>query len=289
MAWIDSRYLDQQRNLEREILRLRRELDELKLEIAASRTGARPEAKAARIAFEKLWHDLQLSAEQKAGFNPDQPRDDHGKWTDAGGDKEHAGDAPKPSLVSQPSAMRRGSPRMPATPAQQARLAIASARAREAVDRVQQLDPHWRPQSVTSHDNRDDYEVMIRAKEAETSEAEARFMALSRARQDAPYPMRDPPTTAEVLASGGNLRGYQLPGAGAKIRTVSPAEFEDMRVELMAGARQIERTGRYDGVWYRREDGSEIGLRISSDYGLTLEVIRSSHPLIPNGLRFHQR
>ena len=45
----------------------------------------RREVKAARIAFEKLWHDLQLSAEQKAGFNPDQPRDDDGKWTDAGG------------------------------------------------------------------------------------------------------------------------------------------------------------------------------------------------------------
>ena len=95
MTWIDSRYFERQRKLEREILQLRREWDELKLEIAASRTAARREAKAARIVLEKLWHDLQHSAEQKAGFNPDQPRDDLGKWTDAGGDKEHAEDAGK--------------------------------------------------------------------------------------------------------------------------------------------------------------------------------------------------
>jgi hypothetical protein len=100
MAWIDSRYLDQQRKLEREVLQLRREWDELKLEITARRTAARREVKAARIAFEKLWHDLQRSAEQKAGFNPDQPRDDHGKWTDAGGgDKGPADDTGKPERI----------------------------------------------------------------------------------------------------------------------------------------------------------------------------------------------
>ncbi|MEA2880001.1 MAG: hypothetical protein QOF14_5197 [Hyphomicrobiales bacterium] len=92
MAWIDSRYLDQQRKLEREVLQLRREWDELKPEITARRTAARREVKAARIAFEKLWHDLQLSAGQKAGFNPDQPRDDHGKWTDSGRDAGKDGD-----------------------------------------------------------------------------------------------------------------------------------------------------------------------------------------------------
>src|SRR5436190_1428778 len=244
MASIESRYLDQQRKLEREVLRLSREWDELKLEIAASRTTARRKAKAARIALEKLWHDLQHSAEQKAGFNPDQPRDDFGKWTDAGGDKEGAGDAPKPGLVSQPSAMRRGGPRPPATPAQQARLAIASARAREAVSRVQQLDPHWRPQSLTSRDNAADYEVMIRAKEAERQEAEARFMALSRAGQDGPYTSPEPRAFQEILA----------PAPGEMIRTVNPAEFETIRTNLMVGARQIEPDSRYDGVWYKRED-----------------------------------
>ena len=129
---------------------------------------------------------------------------------------------------------------------------------------------------------------MIRAKEAERQEAEARFMALSRARQDLPYPMRDPPTTAEVLAPGGNLVGYRDPRAGPNVRTVTAAEFENIRVDLMGGARQIEPTGRYDGVWYRREDKSEFGLRIG-EHGLTLEVIRSEHPLLPKGLKVHQQ
>jgi hypothetical protein len=51
MAWIDFRYLDQQRKLEREVLQLRREWDELKLEITARRTAARREVKVARIAL----------------------------------------------------------------------------------------------------------------------------------------------------------------------------------------------------------------------------------------------
>ncbi len=32
-----------------------------------------------------LCADLRLHLAFKAGFNPDQPRDDHGRWTDAGG------------------------------------------------------------------------------------------------------------------------------------------------------------------------------------------------------------
>jgi hypothetical protein len=117
---------------------------------------------------------------------------------------------------------------------------------------------------MMSRDNPRDMEAMIRTKEEETREAEARFMALSRAKQDVPYSMRNPPAMAEVVMPGGDLLGDHAPGAGRKIRTVTPSEFENMRVELMAGARQIEPTGRYDGVWYRREDGSEFGLRISA-------------------------
>ena len=40
MTWIDSRYVEQQRKLEREILQLRREWDELKFEIAAAHRRA---------------------------------------------------------------------------------------------------------------------------------------------------------------------------------------------------------------------------------------------------------
>src|SRR4051794_4051553 len=198
--------------LQRELLEIRRGLDEVKLALATRRSAQQRELERLRRKSDLAWDHFirtfkRYAAQQKAGFNPDQPRDDLGKWTDAGGDKERAEDAPKPGLVSQPSAMRRGGPRMPATPAQQARLAVASARAREALGRVQQLDPRWRPQSMTSHDNRDDYEVMIRAKEAESREAEARYIGLARAGNDDAYRRRDAPTTAAVLAPRGELVG----------------------------------------------------------------------------------
>jgi len=120
---------------------------------------------------------------------------------------------------------------------------------------------------------------MIRAKEAETREAEARFMALSQARRDGPYTSPEPRTFQEILA----------PRAGENIRTVNPAEFENIRTNLMVGARQIEPDSRYDGVWYKREDGAIFGLRLSAEHGLTLDVIRSSHRDVPQAFKVHQR
>ena len=152
---------------------------------------------------------------------------------------------------------------------------------------MQQLQPDWRP--TPSFTTRDSVEGMIRAKEAETREAEARFIALSRAGYDAPYPLRDAPTTAEVLVPGGRAVGYQMPGSSEDVRTVTPEQFESIRVDLMGGSRRIEPDARYDGVWYLRQDRSAFGLRISGDHGMTLDVIESNHPLIPPGFRIHQR
>ena len=191
--------------------------------------------------------------------------------------------------MSQPAAMRPRGPRPPTTPAQHARLAIANAQAREALNRVQQLDPHWRPpQSLTSRDNRDDVEVTIRAKEAETREAEARFMALSLARQDGPYPGQGAPILGEVFAPRGERVGYAS-RYDREVRIVAPAEFEALRLDAMRGARQVEPDAGYRGVWYKREDGSIFGLRLSADHGLTLDVIRSDHPIIRPGFKVHQR
>jgi hypothetical protein len=232
-----------------------------------------------------LWHDLQLSAEQKAGFNPDQPRDDHGKWTDSGRDAGKDGDDRARSTDI--SAQRRIGPHPIGTPAQHARLDAAIVDAREAIARVQQLQPNWRPESATSFDNRSNIEVMIRAKEAETREAETRYVALARAGHDDSFPRRDAQTTADVLRA--DAAGRPMPGSDRDTRTVSPARFEELRLELMGGARRMGPDPEYDGVRYRRQDGSEIGLRISHDHGLTLDVLRSNDPLIRNGFRIHQR
>jgi len=98
----------------------------------------------------------------------------------------------------------------------------------------------------------------------------------------------DPRTTAEVLAPGGQLVGDRDRGVDENVRTITPDQFETIRTTLMAGARQIDAGADYDGVWYQRQDGTRFGLRLSSDYGLTLDVIRGDY-YVPEGLRFHQR
>jgi len=80
-----------------------------------------------------------------------------------------------------------------------------------------------------------------------------------------------------------------MPGDGKDTRTVSSARFEELRRELMDGAQRMGPDPRYNGVIYRRPDGSEIGLRISDDHGLTLDVLRSNDLLVPKGFRIHQR
>jgi filamentous hemagglutinin len=72
--------------------------------------------------------------------------------------------------------------------------------------------------------------------------------------------------------------------------TIGTSEFESVRIELMGGARQIEADTGYKGVWYKRQDGSIFGLRLSTGHGLTLDVIQSNHPQrLPDGFRIHQR
>lgn len=46
---------------------------------------------------------------------------------------------------------------------------------------------------------------------------------------------------------------------------------------------------RYNGVRYQREDGSIFGLRLSRDYGLTLDVLESNNSAVRDGFRIHQR
>jgi hypothetical protein len=96
-------------------------------------------------------------------------------------------------------------------------------------------------------------------------------------------------TTAEVLAPRGSLIGRNDRGAGQNVRVLTWSDFEAARAGLMAGSRAIEADPSYNGVWYQRQDGTRFGLRISSEHGLTLDVIRSDHPVAREGVRFHQR
>jgi hypothetical protein len=89
MAWSNSR--EHREELQRELRDMRRELEDLKRGLAAKHAAQAREIEALRtksdIAFERVLRTFKrYAAEQKAGFNPSQPRvsagnADGGQWT----------------------------------------------------------------------------------------------------------------------------------------------------------------------------------------------------------------
>ena len=117
----------------------------------------------AEIAGLRFWLDgVRLQALlRKANFNPGQLRDEVGRWTSEGG-----------SGRAEPASRRRVG-RGGGTPAQQVRLDIANARAREATRRLHELEPTWQgPQSLIDPDS---IEGRISHYEAAAKAAEARL------------------------------------------------------------------------------------------------------------------
>src|SRR5262249_7781423 len=77
--------------LEQKLWAIRRDLAAIKAELAARRAARERAAEAAQIKCDIAWERFvqtykRYVEQQKAGFNPDQPRDELGRWTDAGRD-----------------------------------------------------------------------------------------------------------------------------------------------------------------------------------------------------------
>lgn len=233
--------------------------------------------------FRLDWELFKFALKGQKAFNPDQPRvpaggREGGRWTDGEGSTDFGG-------------QRRRDGRGAGTPLQQqVRLELATARAQQALARVRDLDPNWRlPQSVTRSGS---LEGTIRAKEAEAQAADARYLELLRGgsdpsdralpRHSTGTPLRD------VLTPGGEPIGVRDPGARAHVRTVSAAEFEEIRADLLRGAQLTNTPRSYPGVWYQRLDGTVVGLRPSRS-GLAIDVIESNHPAIAPRFKVHQR
>ena len=130
----------------------------------------------------------------KAGFNPDQPRDELGRWTDAGAarnaepprsdgvivsdatdDPVRAGDqyaqsGPRGPYSGRGPILINGQLVQP-TPAQSAILAVVEARANSAIRRVQDIFPNWRP--TASWYNTVEGRIATARAEAEQAEARA--------------------------------------------------------------------------------------------------------------------
>ena len=95
------------------------------------------------------------------------------------------------------------------------------------------------------------------------------------------------PNLHSILVPNGELIGS--PGTNNTIRTLSPDEFNTLRYELLEGAGPVSGPTSYDGMVFERPDGSLIGIRKSDDYGITIDVLKSTSRSIPDGFKIHKK
>ena len=93
----------------------------------------------------------------------------------------------------------------------------------------------------------------------------------------------------DILMPGGREVGVRNPGASAEVRTVSKAEFEQLKSDLTAGAREVPAATNYEGKWYQRSDGTIMGVRESGASGTTIEVIEGRGSGVRNGYKVHRK
>lgn len=159
------------------------------------------EAKFRRLHWLVAARKVQISfarLRRKAGFNPDQPRDKYGRWSDgdegsgteAGSDTNSAegindsrilsgaalDEDPKPDdqyAQNTPRNPNRSRAQPPGTPAQETQLAVLRSQADQAIARIQEIDANWRPSPSLS--NPDSIEGAIAAERGTLAEAQSRL------------------------------------------------------------------------------------------------------------------
>jgi hypothetical protein len=132
----------------------------------------------------------------KANFNPSQPRDDRGRWADAGSADNQLADGSDPRILSDAEpdsfqeysqyaqdrsrgqiSVRIGNQTFQVEGGQAARLVEAQARAEFSTARVRETEPNWRPEPSAY----ETVEGLIRAYNAQAQEAQNRASELARA------------------------------------------------------------------------------------------------------------
>jgi HK97 family phage portal protein len=105
-----------------------------------------------------------------------------------------------------------------------------------------------------------------------------------------PTALPSPPKKLEdILKPGGQDIGSRDGRATPGVRTVSPSEFEELRKQLLDGAKEVPASATYDGKWFERADGTKIGVRNSPDSGPTIEVVEGKTSGLKNGYKVHKR
>jgi filamentous hemagglutinin len=104
-----------------------------------------------------------------------------------------------------------------------------------------------------------------------------------------PGPRLTPTTHVEVCFPNGNPIGVRIPAEQPHVRTVLEPEFVEFLRDINCNGVETVTPKNYKGVWYRNSFDEIIGVRFSSNYGLTVDVIRSNNPLVPRNFTVHYK
>jgi hypothetical protein len=82
--------------------------------------------------------------------------------------------------------------------------------------------------------------------------------------------------------------GNRRKDAGLDTATVTRNEFDRLLRELAKGSEETDTPKDYQGIWYRRSDGTTFGVRRSEKHGLTIDIIDSlGDLLVRSNTRIH--
>jgi hypothetical protein len=93
-------------------------------------------------------------------------------------------------------------------------------------------------------------------------------------------------SVADILKPNGQFIGTVNKGATPEIRTVSPSEFNILKDDLLNGATASGKYAKGEGTWYDLPGGGRVGVRMSDNTGITLDI---DIPGYPKGFKVHQQ
>lgn len=162
---------------------------------------------------------------------------------------------------------------------------------------LRRIDPRWKS-TPSAYET---IEGAIAHQRAVLLQAEARYRHLTGAElRPAPgighnsgarpgAPRKGNLSPVEVLVRDGQPIGYVARGAGPEVRTLPALEFDRVLAELTSGRYPIVPDTTYPGLYYRSDDGTLIGVRISTGWGLTFEMVSKINGSSRKNLKFHRR